>query len=434
VAGGPGFTLTVTGRNFAQGDSVEWNDFPLASTYVSSTQMTATVPSVMLDQTGTPTTASIIVQTPVPNTLNFGTTINITAPPASGTAGYTLSTVNLQANDMVWDPGSQRIYLSIASADPANPDSITALNPATGQFGASVSAGDGANRVAVSSDSSWLYAGIDTDGTVQRFTLPGLKQDITIPLGTGSASLPNRAIDLAPDPVAPNAIAVSQATSLSQPGSVVIYDGATPRPVTVTGVDGYPEPLWSLCWNANGTDLYGAFSLGYSNPVAMLSVNSTGIQLVQSSSPVTMGAIRCSAFTGDVYGNYGQIYDPSKNDLSNRLPLNVLAGGIASGEDTPLATDDNLGLAWILAHAVNSPSKQMTIAAFDLRTNALLGSIAIPNVTGTPVKLIRWGSNGLAFLTQEASGPQQGDGVYIVSGAFVTTPSVQLVTASGTRN
>jgi hypothetical protein len=55
-------------------------------------------------------------------------------------------------------------------------------------------------------------------------------------------------------------------------------------------------------------------------------------------------------------------------------------------------------------------------------------------VTGTPVKLIRWGSNGLAFLTQEASGPQQGDGVYIVSGAFVTTPSAQVARAPGARN
>jgi hypothetical protein len=58
----------------------------------------------------------------------------------------------------------------------------------------------------------------------------------------------------------------------------------------------------------------------------------------------------------------------------------------------------------------------MTIESFDLRTNALLGSIAIPNVTGTPVKLIRWGSNGLAFLTSGTQEPQQGDGVYIVSG------------------
>ncbi len=46
-------------------------------------------------------------------------------------------------------------------------------------------------------------------------------------------------------------------------------------------------------------------------------------------------------------------------------------------------------------------------------------------MTGAPVKISRWGSNGLAFLTSGAQGPQQGDGVYIIRGAFVTTPSLQ---------
>ena len=425
VAGGPAFTLTVTGRNFAQGDSVEWGFIALDSTFVSSTQMTAKVPSSLLNETQLPTNASIVVQTPVPNPLSFGTTISITAPPAPGTAGYTLSTVNVQANDLAWDPVSKQIYLSVAGADPAYPNTITALNPATNQFGTSVSAGTGANHVAVSSDSSWLYAGIDKDGTIQRFTLPDVKPDLTIPLGTGQASLPNMALDIAPDPVASNTIAVSMGISVNGPGAVVIFDGATPRPVTVTSVAGYTEPLWSLCWNGNGSDLYGAFGLGSTDPMAVLSVNSTGVLLVQASTGGTTGTIHWSRLTEDVYGGYGQIYDPFTNALIGSLPINVLEGGIAEGDDTPLAIDDQLGMAWIAAHPIDSPANQVTIAAFDLRTNALLGSIAIPNVTGKPVKLIRWGSNGLAFLTQEWNGPQQGDGVYILSGAFVTTPSVQ---------
>ena len=107
------------------------------------------------------------------------------------------------------------------------------------------------------------------------------------------------------------------------------------------------------------------------------------------------------------------------------LPENAVGGGIAENQTTPLTVDDNLGMAWVVAHRVNAPSGQMTIEAFDLRTGALLGSIAVPNVAGMPVKLIRWGSNGLAFLTQGTGGSQQGAGVYVISGAFVTNPSVQ---------
>lgn len=424
VAGGPGFTLTVTGQNFAQGDTVQWSLSPLVSTFVSSTQMTAIVPSSLLNVYGAHT-EPVIVQTPVPNTLNFGSTVSITPPPATGTAGFTLSKLTVQANDMVWDPVSQRMYLSIASSNAVDSNTITAVDPTTLQFGTSVSAGTGANRVARSADSSWLYAGMDTNGTVQRYSLPNLTPDVTISLGAGTGSLPNRAFDIAADPVSPNTIAVSQANSVTQPGTVVMYDGATPRPASVTGAVNDPGPLSSLCWAADGTELFGAFNTLIIEPIRVFSVSSTGVQLTQSSKPANQGAIRCSALTGDVYGNYGLIYNPTANDASNSLPIDVLGVPSSPLQSTPLAVDDGLGLVWMAVQAVGDQSSQITIAAFDLQTNALLGSIEVSNVTGTPAKLIRWGTNGLALLTQNLSGTQQGAGLYIISGAFVTTPSVQ---------
>jgi hypothetical protein len=108
----------------------------------------------------------------------------------------------------------------------------------------------------------------------------------------------------------------------------------------------------------------------------------------------------------------------------NRFPLNATSQSVF-GEPTPLmAADDTLGMAWFLARALGT-SGQYVIETFDLKTDALLGSIMVSGVTDTPVKLIRWGTNGLAFLTNGPQGPQQGDGVYLISGAFVTTPSVQ---------
>jgi hypothetical protein len=106
VAGGPSFIITVSGTNFAQGDTVEWGDFPLNSTFVSSTKMTAQVTNQLVSA---PTSSSIIVQPPVPYSITFGATITVTAAPAPGTAGFTLSPANVQANDMVYDPSSQQI-------------------------------------------------------------------------------------------------------------------------------------------------------------------------------------------------------------------------------------------------------------------------------------------------------------------------------------
>jgi len=431
VAGGPSFTITVSGKNFAQGDTVEWGSTPLSSTFVSSTTMTANVPNQLISY---PTSDTIIVQTPVPYSLNFGATITVTAAQPPGSAGFTLSTVSVQANDMVWDPSSQQIYLSVAGTDTINPNTITALDPATGQLGASVGAGSGAYRLGVSSDGSLLYAGLNNNGSVQRFTLPGLAKDITIPLGGGTW-----AADIEPAPGSPDTVAVSCATSLTAPGSVVIYDGSTPRSATVSTVPGPLEPLRSLAWNSNGLDIYASFNdFASTDILSVLSVNPDGVQLSKSDQLMTgdnafsMGNIHYSALTGYLYADDGPIIDPSAGSVVNHLPYAAVEGGFGFSFAPPVLTlDDNLGIAWVIGQTVGSPSQEYVLEAFDLRTDALLGSIAIPNVVGTPVKLIRWGSNGLAFLTSGTNGPQEGNGVYLISGDFVTTPSAQIRSMAG---
>jgi hypothetical protein len=45
-AGGPAFTLTVTGSNFITTSKVRWNGADRTTTYVSATQLTAAIPSL----------------------------------------------------------------------------------------------------------------------------------------------------------------------------------------------------------------------------------------------------------------------------------------------------------------------------------------------------------------------------------------------------
>src|SRR2546428_10561923 len=45
VAGGPGFTLTVTGTNFIGGSVGRWDGADRATTFVSATQLTAAIPA-----------------------------------------------------------------------------------------------------------------------------------------------------------------------------------------------------------------------------------------------------------------------------------------------------------------------------------------------------------------------------------------------------
>ena len=59
-ARGPDFTLTVNGTNFLAGGTVNWNGTALATTFVSATQLTATVSASLIS---TAVSAKITVTT-----------------------------------------------------------------------------------------------------------------------------------------------------------------------------------------------------------------------------------------------------------------------------------------------------------------------------------------------------------------------------------
>ena len=63
VAGGAGFTLTVTGSSFTPSSSVLWGGTALTTTFVSSTQLTAVVPAANITSPGT---FAITVSNPTP--------------------------------------------------------------------------------------------------------------------------------------------------------------------------------------------------------------------------------------------------------------------------------------------------------------------------------------------------------------------------------
>ena len=85
-AGASGLTLTVVGFNFLSGAVVRWNDSSLATTYVSATQLTATVPANRI-------AASAYVTIRVVNpgsggmSLPITFTVNNPAPLVTGIAG-----------------------------------------------------------------------------------------------------------------------------------------------------------------------------------------------------------------------------------------------------------------------------------------------------------------------------------------------------------
>src|SRR5882757_10052653 len=154
LAGSPQFILTVNGTNFVATSSVRWNGTALTTTFVSSTQLTATVTAALVANAGT---ASVTVVNPAPGggTSNAQTfTINNPVPTitslnptcaAAGGAQFSL-TVNgtnfVSTSAVNWNGtvlaitsrSSTQLTATVTAALIATPGtaSITVVNPSPG--------------------------------------------------------------------------------------------------------------------------------------------------------------------------------------------------------------------------------------------------------------------------------------------------------------
>jgi hypothetical protein len=78
--GGPGFTLTVNGSAFISGAHVNWNGSPRATTFVSATQLTATI---LASDIAHASTATITVTNPTPGGTSNFQFLSVTSPVSS---------------------------------------------------------------------------------------------------------------------------------------------------------------------------------------------------------------------------------------------------------------------------------------------------------------------------------------------------------------
>lgn len=104
TVGGAAFTLTINGTSFGSGAKVKWNGTAMATTYFSSTMLTAAVPGSLI---ATPGTASVTVTTVIGT--SAGTTFTINPPPptiaslspSSATAGGASFTLTINGTNFV---------------------------------------------------------------------------------------------------------------------------------------------------------------------------------------------------------------------------------------------------------------------------------------------------------------------------------------------
>jgi len=409
VTGNASFMLTVTGKNFAPSSVVQWKGSARTTTFLSSTSLQAAIDSSDVAVAGA---ANVTVSNPPasggvsgPSTFFVGTT---------GGANFAVIAINQAAKDIVYDAVNELFYLSVTGSAASNPNTICVLDPTTGTITSTHPVGSNPDVLAISDDSQVLYAGIHGVGMVQRFTLPGLAADISYSLG-GDSFGPFYALDLQVAPGAPHtaAVAVGAASNPAAQG-ITIFDDTTARPTKAPGFSGTGDLFDSIQWGSDATAIFAANNEDSLNNFYTLSVNSSGITLVKDYPNTPTARIHFDTKTRQVFGDNGQVIDPSSG-----LP----AGNFNSQHI--MVPDSNLNTAFIIPY-YNTGSNILTIESFDLTHFTPIGSITIPNVTADAVRLIRWGQNGLAFITGSFTVPGQ---VYLVGGNFVSPAPAFTLTA-----
>ena len=363
-------SVTIEGTGFTSNSSVALDGVTIPSTYDSANEMTVTLPASSLA---------------VPGNVNIAVT---TPAPGGGTSAAMQFTayVNLVTNDIVYSPTDGLIYASVPGSVPGMGNSVVGLDPATGNVQRQIFAGSNPNKLALSTDGTQLFVGLDGAGAVAQINLTMrvvVNQFQVAGVSGANAAYSYTAYSLAAVPGMPNSVAAS-----STSGVTAIYDSGVARSSTTsTNGQGY------LAFGSSATTLF----LAAGSNVEKLTVGPTGIT---GSSALYAGTY---FLTGLQYDS-GILYLPSGAviNASSGALLGTFYASPSNPATGPVVSDSSLGLAFIASSSYLNNSSG--IFAYNESTFNPTGAIPISGANGSGypsgyLKIIRWGQNGLAVNT-----------------------------------
>lgn len=338
--------------------------------------------------------------------------------PATEGVEFTRRTLALTngATNVVWSSPNQSLYVasslyaSNGSASGIDPQ-VFQVDPSTVAVGTSTTlAGENLDRMAVSTDGSYLYVSSKTKPYVHRLQLPSLTEDLSISLGNVSPYYPNSVSDFAMIPEQPESFIAALESSDYNIG-IYVYDNAVARPNFVAPVQSFEPSRWLVPADAAGTFLtqsYGpsvpkinAFDQVKLSPDGISTTSSTPIaeELVIPGPPQRAGT---KLFTID-----GRIRDASSGAQIGSLSL----------PDTTyvrsILVDEAHGRIFVWM-----PVRQVEyVLSYDLATLKLLAFAPVYAASNASYpslgKMVLWGNDGVALV--------DGTRLIVLSGPYFTT-------------
>ncbi|MGA8940177.1 MAG: IPT/TIG domain-containing protein, partial [Acidobacteriaceae bacterium] len=368
---------TLTGTGFTTNTTVFVNGQTIPSTFVSSTQITANFPAYVL---ATPGNDKVTVTTPAPG---------------GGTSAAQVYTtfISIPNNDMVYNSADGLLYASVpASTAGAIGNCVVAIDPYTGVITRQIQVGTNPNRLALSTDGTQLFVGVDGAGAVAQINLAQGKivNQFSLGGGPGVYNAPYTAAYLAAVPGLPNSVVVATTGEYSNGSGVTIFDSGVARTGNSVNVSEGP-----LSFGPSASTLYIA-----SSNVDALTVGSIGITSSTQLAPTP----NYFSYPSNLQYDHGALYFSTGQVLN--ASTGALNGTFYSTGTTqaygPIVSDSTLGKAFVAASSQTNLYNSNAIYVFDETSFTLLGTIPV-NDLGSPGystsfrAIVRWGQNGIAL-------------------------------------
>jgi hypothetical protein len=383
-------SVNITGSGFTSTSIVSYNGQPLATTYSSSTYLTATLPASQLLFPGT---GQITVTTPAPG---------------GGISNALVFTayVPIISNSMIYNPTNGLLYLSIpGSVGAPYGNSIVSMDPATGALGTPIPVGSEPNKLAITSDGKFLWVGLDGASGVRKVDLTANTAGLQFALnGTNNnTGSPLTALNLLALPGATDSVVVLQGVSNYYASALAIYDSGALRGA-VTTQSYYSQ--YALQIDPSRSEIYvggaGLFTYTYNSAGLTAKVTNTNSNISLASSSFD----EMQLVSGMLYSDFGRVYDAEAGTLLGTMYYTGTT--VTQG---PTLVDTALNKVFVLDNS-SCCSGYNQIQIFNPSDFSATGAtipISVPyyinnSTTNNTIylnanRLVRWGSNGLAFHT-----------------------------------
>jgi DNA-binding beta-propeller fold protein YncE len=287
-------------------------------------------------------------------------------------------------SEMVWDPAAQKFYLSFGSSVGTYANQVAMLDPVLGRITSSTFSGSEPRTLAVSDDGAYLYVGLGGANQVRRFRLPGLTLDATLELGLSANNGSRFANNISVAPGESRTVAITFAEN-----GLVIYDDTVARPQTVDTerYNGVLGTISSITWGRDASVLYAAKNSSF----IVFDVKSSGVAMNRSyDNALSTGWIRY--FDGLIYTGNGTVLEP---DTGSQVGVFQPAGSSVQA----LAPDTTAGRVYTISRHRSDSGVDGRLITFDAETYVPLRTLQLSLDNSGAKRLLRWGPDGLAMLT-----------------------------------